>query len=95
MMRKKKFLLSGMILLMFVLVTGCSSGQMTEEPATDVPAEIEQPTKPPTFTVAATAGIDEPTQQVEETEDSEDNDTEDVASAEWFTAVAAGGRRLP
>ena len=80
---KKRFLLLGMILLMFVVVTACSYDQEAEEPATGVPAETEQPTDPPTLGVTPTAEIDEPTQEPEETED---NDTEDAAFAEQSSA---------
>jgi PBP1b-binding outer membrane lipoprotein LpoB len=86
MMRKKRFPQLGIILMLFIVVTGCGPSQATEELAPEVPVETEQPTVPPTLEVTATAAIDEPTQEAEETENTEDNETEDVASVEQNSA---------
>ena len=86
MMRNKRFLQLGIILMLVLVVMGCSQSQATEELAPKVQEETAQATAPPTELATATAEIDEPTEEPEETEETEDSGTEDMAPAEQLSA---------
>jgi hypothetical protein len=86
-MRKKtKFLLVGLLLLLLTAVMGCSPGQPIEEAVTEIPAETELATLPPTETPTATAesqeSIEEPDEsgEIEETQETEDSSDEEAIS---------------
>ena len=90
MMRNNKFLLVGFILLLLMVVAGCSSGQPSVEPETESPVETEQATEPPNEAPTATAELEEPTEEPEETEASDENETDDDAmSSEETSACGA------
>jgi cytochrome c peroxidase len=80
---KLKFMLWGMLLLLVMAIMGCSPGQPTEEAVTETPQEIELATLPPTDAPTATAesreSIEEPTDELEVTEDTS---SEDAMSAD-------------
>ena len=90
MRKKKKFLLWGMLLLLFIAVMGCSPGQPTEEAATETRVETELATLPPTEAPTALAesqeSIEEPTDEPEETEETEDTSSEDAMSTDHVGA---------
>jgi Tfp pilus assembly protein PilP len=86
MMRKKRLPPLGIILMLILVVVGCSQSQVAEELAPEVQVETAQATAPPTELATATAEIDEPSEEPEETEETEDSGTEDMAPAEQLSA---------
>ena len=88
-MIKNIFLYVGVILVLFFLVSGCVSGQPTEEPATDDPVQTEQATLSPTDVPTETFEPEEANEEAEEPEETgetEDGSTDDAASSDQASA---------
>jgi cytochrome c peroxidase len=86
MMINKKFLWVGFLLLLLMVMAGCSSGQPSVEPETELPVETEQATESPTEAPTATAELEEPTAEPEETEELEDSGVDDAMSSDETSA---------
>jgi hypothetical protein len=80
MINTKKFLIMGFLLALLIFASGCSPAQPTQEPATEVPVEMEQATQPPTEAPTAT-DEEEAVEEPEETEEPEDSESDDAVSA--------------
>ena len=86
MMKNKKFLMMGFLLLLLIAAAGCSPSQQGLEPETEVPGETEQATVPPTELPTATAELEKATEEPEETELPDESGTEDGIASEDTSA---------
>ena len=84
-MNTRSYYFSGLIILLLILVAGCSQGQVTEEHTQEAVVETTEVNLPPTEQPTPTVEI-EPTAEIsgesEQPEESADDNSEDVATPE-------------